>query len=154
MNKLETREILEKLMSMYDCVEEVYLNNKEALQNRKRQEKANFPDTEFECPSLSYISLQRRNGLVSGNPFSFNTNIIDTQSQLSYEQSSLMADNLSVSSANYSTSIRFEELCLILLRGSMERLSLQISPCQNRISVYARGIAHRIAGRLLYNARK
>lgn len=126
-------------MYIYDHIEEVHLKNKEMLRAKKLKhatEEESESESEFDT-AFCLTLLQRRNGLIDRDQSTINMHVIDTQSQLHSSHTPTIADHLTVvTSTNTSSVIRFEELCLILLRGVMERLSLQISPCQNRYIVY------------------
>ena len=135
------------MLFLYDCVQEIHLKSKETIRSKRLIKKKTSQQEEIDeeeekeiedvySTSLLYQSLQKRNGLICHDQqqLSFST-ILDSHSYLSGSRG-VMADHLTVlTSTNSSSTIRFEELCLILLRGVMERLSLQISPCQNRWTV-------------------
>lgn len=132
------------MMFMYDCVKEVHLHNKEMLHKAKLSKKQIIKSSEGDTVegdslhhSLLHSFLQRHNGLINRS-FESSTlhSLMDSQSLLGSSKNSGVADHLTViTSTNSSSTIRFEELCLILLRGEMERLALQVNPCQNRYTV-------------------
>ena len=134
------------MLSLYDYVQEIHLKSKETIRSKRlikkktsqQQEEDNEDNEEKEdiySTSLLYQSLQKRNGLICHDQQLSYSHILDSQSLLTGSKG-IIVDHLTVlTSTNSSSTIRFEELCLILLRGVMERLSLQISPCQNRWTV-------------------
>ena len=133
------------MLFLYDCVQEIHLKSKETIRSKRlikkktsQQEEIDEEEKEIEdvySTSLLYQSLQKRNGLICHDQQLSYSHILDSQSLLAGSKG-IIVDHLTVlTSTNSSSTIRFEELCLILLRGVMERLSLQISPCQNRWTV-------------------
>ena len=149
MDKLEIHELLDQLLYLYDAIEEVHLTTKEYQRMKKVNAKKVSPsalpllsetldEETLSQSSLLLSNLKRRNGLVTGNQLSYKTTmIIDSQKDIHKSQKSQSGnDQFTVaSSTNAGMNIRYEELCLILLRGYMEKLSLQLSPCQNRFYV-------------------
>ena len=138
----KAKSTLQKYTKLYKEITKVHQQNKGVITQRKARRRVNMDlsDEETEnLPELSlysslYRSAELRNHLTPSDIDSVEQSIgvFDTQSQHHSSKSPLASDHLSViTSTNDSSSFRFEELCLILLRGVMERLYLQLNPCQD-----------------------
>lgn len=133
--------ILQKYVFLYEHINEVHQQNKRQVAQRRAKRKMNMETSEEDSENLPellmysylYRAAERRNNLTLSEVDSSEhfTGVFDSQSQTQPTKSPLPSDHLSViTSTNESSSFRFEELCLILLRGVMERLVLQLNPCQ------------------------
>ena len=130
--------VVEKMMFLFDRFNEIHTQNKKVLSLRKAKKNAAMESAEplqeeenLGYYSALYASLEKRNGMAVKESPSGNAGVFDTQSFQGSSQSVRQTDHLSViTSTNGSSMIRYEELCLILLRGVMERLVLQLNPCQ------------------------
>ena len=138
----KAKSTLQKYTKLYKEITKVHQQNKGVITQRKARRRVNMDlsDEETEnLPELSlysslYRSAELRNHLTPSDIDSVEQSIgvFDTQSQHLSSKSPLASAPLSVITAtNDSSSFRFEELCLILLRGVMERLYLQLNPCQD-----------------------
>lgn len=125
--------IVEKMMFLCKELNEIHIANKKLLSRRnskKRGEEEEEEDEDVFFFSSLYASLQKRNGLAGREFTSSNTSgVFDMQSLSGSLYASLQSDHLSVIASTCESPIRYEELCLILLRGVMERLVLQLNPC-------------------------
>lgn len=133
--------ILQKYVYLYEHINEIHQQNKRKVAQKRAKKRMNVEISEEDSENipelLMYSSLyraaERRNNLTLSEMEASErfTGVFDTQSQPQSTKSPLPSDHLSViTSTNESSTFRFEELCLILLRGVMERLVLQLNPCQ------------------------
>ena len=136
--------VVEKMMFLFKELSEIHAANKKLLSLRNAKKRVEEEDEEEDNVvffSSLYASLQKRNGLAGREcTSSDNSGVFDTQSLSGSLHTPLQSDHLSVIASTSESPIRYEELCLILLRGVMERLVLQLNPCMesSRETVRAR----------------
>lgn len=139
-------------MFLFKQLSEIHTANKKllSLRNAKKHKEEEEEEEEEEDNvvffSSLYASLQRRNGLAGRESASADpSGVFDTQSLSGSLHTLLQSDHLSVIASTSESPIRYEELCLILLRGVMERLVLQLNPCMESSRETVGGTARREA---------
>ena len=125
------KSVVEKMMFLFKQLNEIHASNKKLLSQRNAKKRAEEEEEDnVVFFSSLYASLQRRNGLAGRESASADpSGVFDTQSLSGSLHTPLQSDHLSVIASTSESPIRYEELCLILLRGVMERLVLQLNPC-------------------------
>ena len=129
------KSVVEKMMFLFKQLSKIHAANKKLLSQRnakkhKEEEEEEEEEDNVVFFSSLYASLQRRNGLAGRESASADpSGVFDTQSLSGSLHTPLQSDHLSVIASTSESPIRYEELCLILLRGVMERLVLQLNPC-------------------------
>lgn len=146
------KSVVEKMMFLFKQLSKIHTANKKllSLRNAKKHKEEEEEEEEEEDNvvffSSLYASLQRRNGLAGRESASADpSGVFDTQSLSGSLHTPLQSDHLSVIASTSESPIRYEELCLILLRGVMERLVLQLNPCMESSRETVGGTARREA---------
>lgn len=141
MSHATNRQHLDLLLDIYDEINVVYLENKKRLAHFKTSRRSHLASDEtldedaLDVAGYSQLfqNVEARNGRAlreGGAGLSFN--VFDSQSTPSASRSPHVSDHLTVlTSVTSSSTIRHEELALVLLRGLIERYMLKVNPCQN-----------------------
>lgn len=135
------RRHLDSLLDIYDEINVVYLENKKRLAHLKATRRSHVAsDVGLDEDSLDvglysqlFQNVEARNGraLQEGSS-GFSFNVFDSHSTPSISRSPHISDHLTViTSITTSSTIRHEELALVLLRGLIEQYMLKVNPCQN-----------------------
>lgn len=141
MSHATNRRQLDSLLDIYDEINVVYLENKKRLAHLKTSRRSHvasdvgLDEDAFDVGLYSQLfqNVEARNGRALREGRSgFTFNVFDSQSTPSASRSPHTSDHLTViTSITMSSTIRHEELALVLLRGLIEQYLLKVNPCQN-----------------------